>query len=242
MDVGQGDSIFIEAPNGNQVIIDAGPGDIVLRQVSSVLPYYDRTINMFLATHPDQDHIGGVPSLIKRFNFNYYSLYENREETTLTGEITSLIEDKKITVQYLKAGDRIILDEDVYLDILWPTDKYLDGDRNDLSLVVKLSYLESSFLLTGDASTKIESILIAEYGDELDVDVLKLGHHGSKTSTSQEFLEATSPDIVVVSAGEGNRYGHPSQEVVDRIAGMEIKKTTEGSVVLMSDGETIWSK
>lgn len=248
LDVGQGDAILIEAPNGNQVLIDGGPDGRIVREISKFISYYDKSINLIIATHPDLDHIGGFPDFIDKYQIETYSFYNLSSTSSLTEQINQKVAQNFINTHYLKAGDRIILDDEaqIYLDILWPTEKYTKNDKNELSIVAKLTYGESKFLFTGDAGIEVEEVLVAEYGDELDVDVLKLGHHGSKTSTSQKFLESTTPEYVVVSAGRENRYNHPHDEVISRVRDFiseeNILKTTDGSVVLKSDGEKIWPR
>ncbi len=250
LDVGQGDAIFIEAPNGNQILIDTGPSEIIARALSDVLPYFDRHIDFVVTTHPDLDHIGGMPTLLERYSVGSYIFYDNSPTSDIIEKIARLVEETKTPVAHVQAGDRIILDASrtTYLDVLWPTDTKQMPDKNDMSIVTKLVYGESDVLLTGDASLKIENILVSEYtsydaGTYLQSDILKLGHHGSKTSSSELFLRRVMPEFSIVSAGLNNRYNHPSAEVMARLErlGLPIIKTTDrGSVVFRTDGVTWW--
>lgn len=257
LNVGQGDAIFIEAPNGKQILIDTGPDDSIIRTLHSFLPYYDRHLDQIITTHPDLDHIGGTPTILERYKIDFYSFYKESSQSGVTRKIENLLSEKGITLSYLEAGDRIMIDEKagIFLDILWPSFKFQTEEKNDLSIVAKLTYRQTSFLMTGDASIKIENFLLEEFGDKLDVDVLKLGHHGSKTSSSDSFIEITSPQKVVISASANNNYGHPHEEVIENLQKYLtqkklniksedfIKKTSDlGSIVFQSDGEKIWLK
>lgn len=250
LNVGQGDAIFIEAPNGNQILIDTGPTDVVIRKLSEILLYYDRYIDIILTTHPDLDHIGGAPAVFNRYKIGTYIFYENAPMSDAIERINESVSNNNIATGHVHAGDRIVLDaaRNIYLDVLWPSDAYVTDDKNDMSIITKLVYGESDVLLTGDASSKIERILLSEYADDatgtyLQSDILKLGHHGSKTSSAEAFLKSVMPDFAIVSAGLDNRYRHPSAEVVERLErlGFPIIKTTDrGSVIFRTDGATWW--
>jgi len=250
LDVGQGDAIFIEAPNGNQILIDTGPSEIIARALSDVLPYFDRHIDFVLTTHPDLDHISGMPTLLERYSVGSYIFYDNSPTSDIIEKIARLVEETETPVAHVQAGDRIVLDasRNIYLDVLWPTDKKQMPDKNDMSIITKLVYGESDVFLTGDASLKIENILVSEYtsydaGIYLQSDILKLGHHGSKTSSSELFLRRVMPEFSIVSAGLNNRYNHPSADVTARLErlGFPIIKTTDrGSVIFRTDGATWW--
>src|SRR3989338_4254916 len=247
LDVGQGDAIFIEAPNGNQMLIDAGSGKQVLRELQNVMPFYDRSIDVVLATHPDKDHIGGMPAVLERFSV---SQFIEPGVVTDSGTYMALLDLAKregARHTLAKRGMKLFLDEDVYFEILFP-DRDVSGlETNTASIVGKLVYGETSFLLTGDSPKNIEHFLVTLDGNPpaggLDVDVLKAGHHGSKTSSSEEFVMATSPDFTVISAGKDNQYGHPHREVVERLraSGTSVLETSKGgTVVFESDGRTLW--
>lgn len=238
LSVGQGDAIFIETPNKVQVLIDTGPDETVLRALGQEMHFYDHAIDIVITTHPDLDHIGGTPEILKRFAVTKYITSSTTKENAVTDAIATHV-DRII----LKSGDRIMLDPErnIYMDILFPDGIYQTSESNDQSLVTRLVYGDTSFLFTGDASKSVEKYLIDYFHDYVDVDVLKAGHHGSRTSSSQEFLEKTSPSFVVISAGEGNRYGHPHDEVIDRIKTVadQILYTANGPVTFYSDGTHI---
>jgi competence protein ComEC len=142
-----------------------------------------------------------------------------------------------------QAGEVIMLGASTTLTVLSPAGDAADWESNNSSIVVKVSYGEIDFMLTGDAGVGIEEYLIEEYGEALDSEVLKLGHHGSRTSTAERFLQVVSPEYAVVSAGKDNRYGHPHTEVVEKVAdyGSEIVSTAEqGTIIFKTDGENVW--
>jgi competence protein ComEC len=251
LDVGQGDAIFIETPNKTQVLIDAGENQKIIRELSEIMSFFDRTIDIIIATHGDSDHVGGFPEVIRRFEIkNYFdSGVENNNE--LNSEIKLLIQNEKnIKVQKIKRGDKITLDleNNINLEILWPPENYEIDDSNERSIVARLNYNQISFLLTGDAGIETEKKLIenlATATNILDVDILKAGHHGSKNSSGLEFLEKISPKITIISAGVDNKFGHPHQEVLDNLnkINSEIKNTAEdGRILIESDGENFWIK
>jgi len=247
LDVGQGDAIFIEAPNGNQMLIDGGPSKAVLKALSLVMPFYDRSIDVVLATHPDKDHIGGLPAVFENFDVEYFiepgvsadtAVYHQLLQITATADAAGAL--KRI---FARRGMRVSLDEEVEFIILFP-DRDVSGiSPNDASVVAKLIYNDTSFLLTGDAPVKIERFIASLDGAELDVDVLKVGHHGSKTSTSRELLGFASPYYAVISAGRDNRYRHPHEEVLSLLEqfGVNVLRTDEsGTIIFKSNGENIF--
>lgn len=243
LDVGQGDAIFIEAPNGNQMLIDGGGNASVLRALSGVLLFYDRSIDIVMATHPDKDHIGGLPEVFKRFDVDYFIEPGVSAETGAYRELTALVA-REYGIENLVArrGMKIFLDEDVVFCILFP-DRDMEGaDANDASIVGKLVYGDASFLFTGDAPEKIENFIVSLDGTALDADVLKVGHHGSKTSSGELFLGFISPRYSVISSGKENRYGHPHTEVFERLKEFKsvILRTDElGTIIFKTDGRGV---
>jgi competence protein ComEC len=245
LDVGQGDAIYIEAPNGRQMLIDGGPDAKLLASLSKVMPFADRSIDMIIATHGDTDHIGGFPLLLD--NYKITTIIENgsTSNSKIFSSLEEKIEKKKINRIIARRGMRIILDEEenIYFDILFPDRDVSDMDSNDGSIVGKLVYGENSFMLTGDATRYTENLI--EWNEKeniLNSDVLKLGHHGSKTSSSILWLEKVSPEIAIISAGKNNRYGHPSKEVLDRLTNLNIPflSTAEiGNIIFKSDGKRL---
>lgn len=248
LDVGQGDAIFIQAPNGHQMLIDGGRDDQVLAALQQVMPRGDSDIDVVLATHPDADHIGGLPAVLERYEVaNIIDNGKGGKDTKISDEFNTDIVLEQASYTHAVSGMRIILDGEhgVYFDVLYPTASSTSLDTNDMSIVGRLVYGQHEFMLTGDAPTVVESKLVEWCSLCLRSDVLKAGHHGSRTSTGNDFLDAVDPQYVVISAGRDNSYGHPHKEVIDRLVekGVDIQKTTEsGSVVFVSDGEKLWIK
>ncbi len=242
LDVGQGDAIFIDAPNGNQMLIDGGSNRQVLSELSKVMPFYDRSIDVVVATHPDTDHIGGLPGILTRYEVGMVIEPGVKSEAAVYKEFERIIEEKNIKKVFAQRGMRLSLSDGVYLLILFPDRDVSNSDSNDASVVAKLIYGDTSFLFTGDSPKKIEEYLAFVNSESLNVDVLKAGHHGSKTSSSELFIGYTSPEYAVISVGKDNRYGHPHKEVLDIFKNFKISVLRTdflGSVIMSSDGENI---
>lgn len=239
LDVGQGDAIFIETPNGNQILIDGGPNKGVLREIASMMPFFDHSIDVVMASHPDQDHIGGLPEILKRYDVGVFLEPGAESGTAVYKVLDKMLDDKNITRVLARRGQRIVLDDGVFIDILFP-DRNVDGlDANDASIIARVIYGNSSVLLTGDASKKIEQYVVSLDGGAIASTILKLGHHGSRTSSGELFLGYANPEYAVVSAGKDNRYGHPHKEVIDTVVklGISVLSTVDvGKIVFETDG------
>ncbi len=242
LDVGQGDSIFIQSPTGGQMIIDGGRDNSVLREISDVMDFFDRDIDYILVTHPDSDHITGLVSVLDRYEVSGVIRTENVSQSAIWLSFEERIKSNKYNVFFAKRGQRYDLGGGVFLDIIFPDIDVSDFESNKSSIVARLTYGETSFLLTGDSPKGIEEYLVLIEGDSLQSDVLKVGHHGSRTSTSEMFLSEVSPSHAVVSAGKDNSYGHPHLEVTDLLFnyGVEILNTSDkGKIVFWSDGQSL---
>lgn len=240
LDVGQGDAVYIEAPNGNQVLIDGGPsGGAVLRALGRVMPFWDRSLDMVLATHPDQDHVGGLPAVIDRMNVDSVVTTENTSDTGAYGAFEKAILEKHPQRILARTGERIILDDGVVLEVLFPDRNTAGWESNTASIVARLSYGDESFLFTGDSPEGVEQYLVGKNGGALHSTVLKLGHHGSYTSSSRVFLSAVNPEYTVISAGKDNKYGHPHKEVIDLLSEFKIpflSTVDHGNIIFKTDG------
>ncbi len=242
LDVGQGDAIFIQAPNGNQVLVDGGPNNAVLRELSKVMPFYDRSIDMIIESHPDSDHINGLVEVLRRYKTDLVMEPGVESENVAYQELKNLIREKNIQYVFARRGMRISLDDGLYLDILFPDRDVSGWDTNNASIVAKLVYANNSFLLTGDSPDKIEKFLVSLDGNRLGSNVLKVSHHGSRTSTSEMFLGYVKPDYAVIYVGKDNKYGHPHQEILDRLSQFQIpilRTDEKGTIKIKSDGENI---
>ncbi len=239
LDVGQGDSIFIQAPNGNQVLVDGGKGGAVLSELGKLMSFSDRTIDTVIATHPDLDHIGGLPEVFARYEVGMFLEPGVEDDGADYQALSEAAKKDGLTPVLARRGMTLALDEGVYLEILFPDRDVTNVETNLGSIVARLVYGDTSVLLTGDSPIAIEEYLAAGYGESLKSDILKLGHHGSKTSSSETYLGYVDPTYGIVSAGCDNSYGHPHKEVTDRLAQFEVKQlgTCEfGTIVFESDG------
>lgn len=248
LDVDQGDAIFIEAPNGNQVVIDGGPDGSLLTELGKVMPFYDRSIDMLMVTNPDKDHYAGFIDVLEQYRVLGVVTPSTHTDTSTYARFESSVEEQGIPALQAKQGMRLVLDAErgVYLDILFPDQDVSTWKSNDGSIVARLVYDEASVMLTGDSTTKTESIIMGDYPKEsLQSDILKVGHHGSKTSSSEAFLKVIAPEMAVISAGYHNSYGLPKQEILDRLKKLKIPTLItyeEGTIIVRSDGKSFWRK
>lgn len=243
LDIGQGDAIFIETPDGVQALIDGGPDGTVLRALGDVMPVGDRTIDVVVGTHPDKDHVAGLVDVLERFDAGQVIRTENSSDTAVSRAFDAAVIAEAVPVTMARGGQVWQLGASTTLTIFSPGSDPSEWESNASSIVALLRYGQIEFVLTGDAPSSIETYLVERYGTGLSAEVLKLGHHGSRTSSSEEFLATVDPQYAVVSAGRDNSYGHPNQEVLDRVAavGATVVSTAEqGTVVFRSDGERVW--
>ncbi len=242
LDVGQGDAILLQTPNGSDVLVDGGPDDRVRQQLSRHLPAADRTIELVVLTHPDLDHVGGLPAVARSYRIE--RVLETGVRSTSQADAAWVSEVTKQGSERIQAqaGQRLEIDG-VWFDVLWPdaSTDLATPKRNETSVVLRVTYGATSFLLTGDISSDVEARMV-QTGTLTDVDVLKAPHHGSISSSSEEFLDAVKPETAMISVGKKNRYGHPHPVVVRRLVkrGIRVLRTDEvGDVVCESDGERV---
>jgi len=240
IDVGQADCILIQFPDEQVSLIDGGNRDDAENVVEYIEKLGIKKIDYLLATHPHEDHIGGLPEVIKQFEIGKIYMPKVSANTVIFETLLTEIDKKNLKIISGKAGINIIDTDDIDFFLLAPnSDKY--NETNNYSLLVRLDYRNSSFLFTGDAEKESEEEIINQ-GYNIDVDVLKVGHHGGVSSTSQKFLENVNPFYAVISVGGNNSYGHPHKETLERLANMNIKvlRTDEmGTIIMTSDGNTI---
>ncbi len=243
LSVGQGDAIYIETPGGRQVLIDGGPDAGVLRELGKVMPFWDRSLDLVLESHSDSDHIGGLPDVLERFSVKNIIDTTNKSDSKLATSLGILAEEKNDPEIKVRAGERIILDNNVYLDILSPAGDPTNWETNKASLVVKLTYASTSFLFTGDIDESVEKYLTVNFSTStLHADVLKVSHHGSRNSNNPAFLAAVSPVYSVISVGPENKFGHPHQEVLYSLSKLrsQILRTDQvGMIEFESNGRQL---
>jgi len=227
-DVGQGDAILI-SQGRNQILIDGGKdGQLILEKLGKAIPFWDRQIEIMIATHPDQDHIGGLVSVLKAYDVQTVLNSAAQSDSQTYQAFREGISNEGAEEFHPARETKIKLPNDVEVEILYPfPDRNSFSDSNAGSIVAQLKFGENKFLFTGDLPSEQENELI-NTGANMDIDILKVAHHGSKYSTSEEFLNAASPEEAVISVGN-NSYGHPAREVLDRLMkhGVKIFRTDE---------------
>ena len=243
IDVGQGDSTLIITPDKKTVLIDAGDEQHSSRTTGYIKSQGIDKLDLVIATHPDADHIGGMDKVIKNFDIGMFSMPLVSKDTKQYKEIKKELKNKKLKNKPLYTGDGLSIGKDVKLQILSPQKNKTYSDTNEYSIVARLLYKEVSFLFMADATMENEIAIINDF-DDIRADVLKLGHHGSSTSTSDYFLGKVNPSIGVISCGKNNKYGHPHKEVMNLLEKYNIiifRTDKQGSIVLKSDGYKIYS-
>lgn len=238
-DVGQGDAVLIYQGQ-NQVLLDGGPDSSVLTCLANHLPFYDRQIELMVATHPDADHLTGLIDVLERYNVSQLVINSTGKDSAVFRKFKEAVAEEGLKVYFPKKGEKIKLGS-LSLAVLWPQSQgdvlgitTLEGAVNELSLVFKLSFGDFDALLPGDITSQIEDRLDLE-----EVKLLKVAHHGSKYSTSPEFLEKTSPQLAIISVGK-NSFGHPTKEVLERLEslGVKILRTDlKGEIEVVTDGQ-----
>ena len=239
LDVGQGDGLFIESPTGTQIMFDAGPARKVLGPLSHVMSPFDKSIDALVITNPDADHIGGFLDILKTYKVGIVLESGALTDSKIYQNFKEEIKKQKIPDILAKKGMRLDLGGGVFIDILFPDRDVSEWATNDGSVVARLSYGQTSIMLTGDATIKTEKIILSENSQaKLQSTILKVGHHGSRTSSSPEFVKAVSPFYALISDGKGNTYGHPHQDTSDVLSsfGAKIFRTDIlGTIIIKCD-------
>jgi competence protein ComEC len=251
-DVGQGDAIFIVSPQRHQILIDGGPDSTILEKLGKEMPFWDRSIDLIILTHPEKDHLAGLIEVLKRYKVENILWTGVVRDTAEFKEWEKLIKKEKAKIKIAQANQKVKWSKsDIdQIEILYPFEDSSGQEfknSNNTSVVAKLIFNENSFLFTGDIYKSVEKKLLEHYvlnqvkHNPIDSDVLKVGHHGSKTSTSEEFLKAITPEIAVIQVGENN-YGHPHPEVLLNLEkfAIEILRTDKnGDIKIVSDGNNL---
>lgn len=241
IDVGQGDSIFIQLPNKETMLIDGGTksnGDTVLNYLKEEKV---EKIDYLVGTHPHEDHIGGLIEVINQYDIGKIYMPDIVHTTKTFENLLLAISNKGYKMNKAIAGDMILNEEALSLKILAPEKDYQSSNLNNYSVVIKLDYKGNGFIFTGDAEKASEDTML-NMAYDLKADVLKAGHHGSNTSTTDGFLDKVNPKYVVISAGTNNRYNHPDQDILDKLKARNIqvfRTDLDGTIVAESDGRNI---
>jgi competence protein ComEC len=240
IDVGQGDSTLIQLPDGTNILIDGGnrgDADVIKKYLQN---QNVKMIHYLIATHPHEDHIGSLPAIVRSFEIGSIYMPKITANTKIFEDLLISIKDKGYKIDTAAAGVKIIDTQDTRLTVIAPNASEYD-ETNNYSAVVKLTYLNTSFLFTGDAEDVSEREILKNNFD-IKADVIKVGHHGGRTSSTREFLEKVAPKVAIISLGKDNDYGHPHKETLERLSSLNIEayRTDEqGTIVLSSDGTTL---
>lgn len=240
-DVGQGDGMYVRTPGGSDVVIDAGRDVSILKCLEENMPFWDRTIELAFATHPDADHIAGFIYILDSYQIKSYNTVKFEKDTGVFEEIKRKLKAKNISTRFLTAGDTYRLDS-ISIKTLWPTQDFLkkeDTDSNRYSLVQHIEYGNFDALLTGDIDFDILNSLFTETES---FEVFKLSHHGSRTGLDLQTLNLIFPQLAIISAGKNNSYGHPHKEVLDQLKKHKLRYLNTakvGEIEVVTDGKTL---
>ena len=237
-DVGQGDSIFIRTPSGYKILIDGGPNDKVLDHLGAELPFYDKTLDLVVLTHPQADHLTGLIDVAKTYKIKQLWISYGENTTAQYDDWTNVLDSEGIKPRLIWSGDQINFPDSTVLKVVWPKEKTSYTDLNTTSVVLYLDYKDFEALLTGDADQQVQPYA----GNISNIEFLKVPHHGSKTALRPDYLTRISPEISVISVGAKNRYGHPSQillNLFDKSKTNIYRTDQNGTVEIVTDG-TSW--
>lgn len=237
LDVGQGDAILIRTPSGKNILVDTGPGNAVLGELAATLPFWDKTLDYVFLTHPDRDHVEGFFSILPRYPIGHIFITGAHKKDKISKRIFQNIRDEKIPLIIGDESADLLLDDGVTIDLLYPFFQQLrqKEQTNNNALVFMLTFGEHEILFTGDIEKETEETLVAT-GVNLNADILKIPHHGSKTSSTSPFLNTVTPEISVISVGKGNSYGHPHSSVMERLqtcGGLVLRTDVDGRIEMV---------
>jgi competence protein ComEC len=224
LNIGQGDALLIKTPNNYYGLIDAGKGNSILEELSKTLPFAKRQLDFIIATHHDADHVEGLIEVLQRYDIKALFINKSTESKPLTKELLRIIKDQNIQTYSLNSTNDFEIDN-VKFDVVWPISQRENSEKlveNDNSISMIISYKDLDIYSAGDLSTEYEIESVQTY-EEIDIDILKASHHGSKTSSGIDFLTTIKPEFTIISVGMNNSYGHPNQEILENMLNINSK-------------------
>lgn len=245
--VGQGDAIFIRSPKGQDILIDSGPNNLVINCISDHMPFWDKTIELAILTHPHQDHLNGFLDVLKNYKVLSFATLDLKNDTSSFKAMLESLKEEKMNIRYVYEGDRFIFKDALSISIVGPSREFLAKtsprgsirERNEFANVESLvKYKNFSALLTGD-SQKAELKEAFDKYQFKNLSLLQVPHHGSKTGLTEEFLNQANPKLAVISVGKKNKYGHPARETIElfKNKGIKILRTDQdGQIKIATDG------
>lgn len=225
LDVGQGDSIFIKTPQNHHILIDGGPENVVIERLGEVMPFFDKSIDLLVLTHPHADHVDGLVEVLRRYKVENILLTGVYSEYTGYFEFLDLVYEKNVNVFFAEEKSDFLF-FNVLIDIIYPFEEIIGeyfGNLNNSSIVVRVLYNERAILLSGDLEIEGEEKIVSSKA-VLKSDIFKAGHHGSKTASTAEFLKKIRPEVVVIQCGENNAFKHPHTETLERLRDAEVNQ------------------
>ncbi len=239
LNIGQGDSILLTTPQGHRILIDGGPDLTTLEELGRHLPFFDRHIDLLVLSHPHIDHIASFPPILERYQVDAVLMNNTQYGSPRYQHFLSLLRTEHIPVMEPDTHGAIVFDDGFILERLWPPHGWFGAapkNVHDAMVVLRAHYKNHTALLTGDLEAKYEAAIL-KLGTDVHADILKIGHHGSLTSTSTGFLVAVHPSLAVISAGKDNPFGHPRPQTLTRLAHFHIpiKRTDRDGTI-----EIVW--
>lgn len=251
--VGQGDSTYVRFPDGRDMLVDGGPNDKILACLGRHMPFWDRTINLVILTHPQKDHLQGLITVLGRYKADYFLRSDIGNTGEGYGQLLGILKDKNIPVKFVSAGEKTVVGTST-LSFIWPSQQYLArlpysdspgvlgvsaGEMNDYSVVFLLRYGTFDAFFPGDADSHVEGEFSDDKLADDTVELLKVPHHGAKTAMTEKFVQWLHPQLSIISVGK-NSYGHPNQETLNLLAliGSRVMRTDkDGDIEIVSDGK-----
>lgn len=226
LDIGQGDATLIKSPYGQNILVDGGPDEKIIRELSKKLAWYDHKIDLIILTHPHDDHLNGLNSVLKRYEIGEIFYTGIEYKSPYYSQFLKIVQEKEIVLKKITAPRQLNLGNDCNLNFIYPEAQDLAQpieNLNNSSIVFKLDCLDKKFLLTGDNEKEIELKLVQNKDLDLSADIFKAGHHGSDTSNTENFITRVNPSIIVIPVGKDNKFGHPSLRLLKRLERENIK-------------------